>query len=178
MSSQKIVTQLPIMLETFTDADGSFTTAATFLLLVSSISIGIISVAYLRGNFTGKVLTSRFPPDTVVLHAFARPTLHPGIPSYSAYCLKLETYLRVSSIPYILCTDSPFSKKGKKPYITYNDIQIPDSQFSIKWLQEKYDVSIDKQVMPAGRSAMEAYRSMLEDGIGKQVLGIQKFMRC
>ncbi|KAJ3203820.1 hypothetical protein HDU67_009930 [Dinochytrium kinnereticum] len=113
-----------MILDTLKDADGTFQTSATLMLLIST--------------------------------------------AISPYCLKLETYLRVSGIPYVLCTTSGFSKKGKMPYITFNGEEISDSQFCIRWLEEKYGVSIDKQVWPAGRSAVEAYRSMLEDGLGKQ----------
>ncbi|KAJ3108044.1 hypothetical protein HDU96_007696 [Phlyctochytrium bullatum] len=108
------------------------------------------------------------PRDVVVLHVFERPVMHPGLPNYSPFSLKLETYLRVARIPYVLCTSSGMSSQGKKPYITYNGEEIADSQVCIRWIAQTFKVDLDDVLSPPTKSAAEAFRSMLEDGLGKQ----------
>ena len=54
-------------------------------------------LAFRRGKKS--VDTSGYPPDKVVLFQFPRG---PGYPSLSPFVLKLETYLRMAGIPYIV----------------------------------------------------------------------------
>ncbi|KAJ3111846.1 hypothetical protein HDU96_005298 [Phlyctochytrium bullatum] len=165
-------------------SDGLVTDALTaagdlyaMLMEASPVSIALAAVAVtvallliLGQRGSTEQPAAKYPKDIVVLHAFSRPVMHPGLPSYSHFCLKLETYLRVARIPYILATNTGFSKKGKKPYITYNGEEIADSRFCIAWLEEKFGPGIDKQVLPAGRSAVEAYHTMIDNGLAKQIV--------
>ncbi|KAJ3096772.1 hypothetical protein HDU96_000648 [Phlyctochytrium bullatum] len=130
--------------------------------LIAALWVGAILMVLLLIVKTREDSLPKYPRDVVVLHAFERPVLNPGIPSY------LETYLRVARIPYVHVTNTGYSKKGKKPYISYNGEVIEDSRFCIEWLEEKFKPGVERQIMPAARTAMEAYKSMVEDGLSKQ----------
>ncbi|KAJ3186115.1 hypothetical protein HK101_009739 [Irineochytrium annulatum] len=105
----------------------------------------------------------------LTLHAFERPdqTKMPGLPSYSPYCIKLETYLRASETPYVLNTSSRFSRKGKKPYLTYGpDNEVADSHFCILWLRDTLNICLDTpRLGHAQLGVVESYRTMIEEGI-------------
>ncbi|KAJ3100617.1 hypothetical protein HDU97_002105 [Phlyctochytrium planicorne] len=135
------------------------------------LAASTLTVALLIWRFMKSVeddWQQQYPRDVVVLHSFDRPMLHLGIPNYSPFCLKLETYLRASGIPYVVETRTGFSKKGKKPYITFNGEEIADTRFCIDWLKKEFGVDLDGQVSHQEHSAIEAYRTMLEDAIAKQ----------
>ncbi|KAJ1560538.1 hypothetical protein HK405_006742 [Cladochytrium tenue] len=110
----------------------------------------------------GRGPSNPFPPDTVVLHCFPRPTLGWGLASMSPYVLKLETYLRVSGVPYILDHTISPSFKGATPYISYNGVQIPDSYFAIQWLEEKgITKKLDESLDASKSGVAEAYRMLV-----------------
>ncbi|KAJ3095339.1 hypothetical protein HDU97_007029 [Phlyctochytrium planicorne] len=148
------------------DADGSFRSLATATLALGTAIIALLVWKLLSGGKAKKY--SQYPRDTVILHIFRRPPPHRGIPSFSPYCLKLELYLRALKIPHVVVEGTTMSSKGKKPFITYNEEEVADSFFVILWLEEKFGKSLDSKVWPAVRPALEAYRTMTEDGLGKQ----------
>ncbi|KAJ3307207.1 hypothetical protein HDU76_004675 [Blyttiomyces sp. JEL0837] len=107
----------------------------------------------------------KYPPNTVILHIFDRPNRPLGTPCFSAYSLKMETYLRVTSTPYIIETKTGFSKsKGKKPYITYNGLEVSDSEVIIKWLEKNAMVErYPNQLLDeCEKGAACAYRCMID----------------
>ncbi|KHJ95993.1 hypothetical protein OESDEN_04052 [Oesophagostomum dentatum] len=67
----------------------------------------------------------------VYLYQFPRTKI---IPSPSAPCLKVETWLRMAEIPYenIPCLLSPRSKEGTLPFVEYEGVEYPDSSFIIR----------------------------------------------
>ena len=50
--------------------------------------------------------------------------------STSPPCLKLETFLRMTKIPYENKYGLTFSKKGKMPWIEFNEQEVADSHLS------------------------------------------------
>ncbi|KAJ3174972.1 hypothetical protein HK101_010778 [Irineochytrium annulatum] len=83
----------------------------------------------------------------------------------SPFCVKLELYLRVIKADYVVCTKTGLSRKGKKPYITYNGREISDSELCIPWLEAHTGKKLNKILEPTELSAVEAYRTMIEDGL-------------
>ena len=73
-----------------------------------------------------------------------------GLPNPSSFCLKLETYLRMTELPFEVATtdgldDAP---KGKMPYIRDGDRLMADSNLIIDYLEKTYDCSLDKSLSP------------------------------
>ncbi|KAJ3096773.1 hypothetical protein HDU96_000649 [Phlyctochytrium bullatum] len=108
--------------------------------------------------------------DRMVLHVYPRPRKTPGLGSLHPLCLKLEAVLRVSQTPYIRVTDTRLSSKGRKPYITYNGEEIADPWFCLQWLENKHGISLDANLEESERGAVEAYRTMIEEGLYWQSL--------
>lgn len=64
--------------------------------------------------------------NIVVLHQFDRGTT---IPNLSPFALKLETYMRMTNIKYIVDIEEPMgSVRGKCPWITLNGEEFSDSE--------------------------------------------------
>ena len=72
---------------------------------------------------------------------------HPafGSRNMSPYCLKLETYLRMTGIAHEVVWNSDTSKapKGKLPYIIDGDQVMGDSVLIIDYLKEKHGDPLD-----------------------------------
>ncbi|ODM93959.1 hypothetical protein Ocin01_12720 [Orchesella cincta] len=77
------------------------------------------------------------PKDVVILHRIP-PAV--AAPNASPFVLKLETYLRMTNIPYeIDLGDGMGPKTGKTPWITVNGCHITDSQLCIEFLAKKFE---------------------------------------
>ncbi|KAI9360439.1 hypothetical protein DFJ73DRAFT_815756 [Zopfochytrium polystomum] len=63
-----------------------------------------------------------------------------GNPNASPYSLKLETWLRMSKVPYVIVRDFRLAKapKGKIPWIEYNGLVMGDSELIIQFLQKEF----------------------------------------
>lgn len=99
-------------------------------------------------------------PGKVVLHQFA-----PGdvVISGSPPCLKLETFLRMTKIPYENKYGLKFSKKGKMPWIEFNGREISDSNFCIQFLNKEFQVDIDSHLNATEKAIAHSVRTMLEE---------------
>lgn len=71
--------------------------------------------------------------------------------SASPFCLKLETYLRMTGLPYeIAIADNPGkAPKGKLPYIEDNGKLVADSNFAIDDLKTTYGNPLDAHLSPS-----------------------------
>lgn len=58
------------------------------------------------------------------------------LPNLSPYGLKLETYLKMTKIPYELDTKDGRGPKGKIPWISLNGKHVADSQLCIEFLRK------------------------------------------
>lgn len=99
-------------------------------------------------------------PPKVVLHQFP-----PGknIPSFSPYCLKLETFLRINKIPYENVHSYKLGKKGKMPWIEYKGEKVADSNFIIDHLSKICEVDMDSDLSQSDKAQSRAFRIMLEE---------------
>ncbi|XP_067664878.1 failed axon connections homolog [Haliotis asinina] len=102
------------------------------------------------------------PKDTVMLHQLGKGV---HAPSISPFVLKLETYLRMASIPYKNLFDKKMSSKGKTPWIEYNGEEVPDSEFCIEYLNAKFNVDLNTKYNQSERAIGRAFRKLAEEDI-------------
>ena len=83
--------------------------------------------------------------NMITLIQFPKP---PTRPSFSPFCLKLETYLKVAKIPYEnkLTVSTAKSTKKKLPMILDQGELIEDSTIIIENLKEKYHIDMDQNL--------------------------------
>ena len=99
----------------------------------------------------------------------------------SPFALKLETYLRMSGIPYevtgliinpgtdnlknfIQCDfDEPFGPKGKTPWITLNEDEIGDSQICLELLNRKFNKDFSSHLTAEEKATARAFQIMTEE---------------
>lgn len=98
----------------------------------------------------------------ILLHQFP-PAF--GLPNASPFCLKLETWLRMTGLAYrnIYLTDPRSAPKGKLPYIELDGRKIADSQLCIDYLTASRGVDLDAGLSPVERARAHALRILLED---------------
>ncbi len=87
-----------------------------------------------------------------------------GLPSVSPFCVKLETYLRMTKIPYKIKAPS-FGKAptGKIPYITDDGVCLGDSGLIIDYLMRKHGHDLDSWLSPEQKAQSLALRCLLEE---------------
>lgn len=92
---------------------------------------------------------------------------HPlwNLPNVSPFCMKLETYLRMTKIPHeVICANDPRkAPKGKFPYIVDNGKKIADSGLIIDYLKQTYGDSLDVHLTPIQKALAIAIERMLEE---------------
>jgi glutathione S-transferase len=98
------------------------------------------------------------------LHQFA-PAF--GLPNASSFCLKLETYLRMTAIPFesVYGMDMGKAPKGKMPYIVDGDNVIGDSNFIIDYLKNTYGDRLDANLTAVDRSIALAMQRLIEENL-------------
>ncbi|XP_064458700.1 failed axon connections-like [Ornithodoros turicata] len=103
--------------------------------------------------------------DVVYLYQFTRcPTL-PGI---SPFCLKVETWLRMTQLKYENVDHKlKFkSKKGQLPFVELNGEEIADSDIIIKQLSKHFEKDVDAGLTTEQRNVSHAFCSMLNNHTG------------
>uniref|UniRef100_A0A915K2U5 Uncharacterized protein n=1 Tax=Romanomermis culicivorax TaxID=13658 RepID=A0A915K2U5_ROMCU len=94
-----------------------------------------------------------FEKEKVYVYQYPRT---PVIPSLSARCLTLETYLRMMKIKYENCVKNPWLRSSKEdcpPFVELNGQEISDSKTILKKLAEK--LKIDEQSATADLKVKE-----------------------
>ncbi|AKF09156.1 Hypothetical protein DB32_006305 [Sandaracinus amylolyticus] len=87
------------------------------------------------------------------------------MPSFSPFCTKLETYLRMAGIPHeVRPPDMRRAPKGKIPYVEIDGRLIGDSQLVIDELVRRHGDTLDAQLDSKQRAIGHAVRRMLEEG--------------
>jgi glutathione S-transferase len=87
-----------------------------------------------------------------------------GLPNLSAFCMKVEVYLRMAGLPYrTAVVDLRKAPKGKAPYINDNGRIIADSGFIIDYLKAHYGDSLDEWLSPEQRASALALQRMMEE---------------
>jgi glutathione S-transferase len=88
-----------------------------------------------------------------------------GLPNTSPACMKLETWLRLTAIPYELAPlDVPAAPKGKIPYIVQEDgTRLGDSTFITEHLKVTHGVDPDAGLTAEQRAISLAFRRMMKE---------------
>lgn len=92
-----------------------------------------------------------------------------GTPSISPFCIKLETYLRITEIPYSV---GGFSRskapKGKVPFVEIGGAYMGDSQLIIEKLEQRLAAEgktpLDGDIAPRDHAIARMVRRTLEEG--------------
>lgn len=106
-----------------------------------------------------------YEKDVVYLYQFTRcPTL-PGI---SPFCLKVETWLRMTQVKYENVDHKlKFkSKKGQLPFVELNGEEIADSDIIIKQLSQYFGKDLDAGLTTEECNISHAFSSMLNNHTG------------
>lgn len=87
--------------------------------------------------------------------------------SISPPCMKMETWLRMTGIPYQV---EPFPSptkppKGKWPYIDDNGVIIGDSTIIVEHLKRTRGIDPDQDLTPAERAISLAFRRMFKENL-------------
>lgn len=103
-----------------------------------------------------------FEKDIVYLYQFNRC---PTLPSCSPFCLKVETFLRMSEIKYQNIDHKLRlrSKKGQLPFVELNGKEIADSDIIIKELSEYFEKNLDADLSEDQKTVSYALESMLNN---------------
>ena len=123
---------------------------AVFTLIIAFVSIALkinIDQAVKLAKKQAEWLMA--DKDVVVLHQIPRAT---HAPNPSPFPLKLETFLRIAGIKYIIDNDFPMSPKKKTPWISINGQEVTDSQLCIEFLIQNLDMDMDKGLATAEKA--------------------------
>lgn len=103
-----------------------------------------------------------FDKDIVYLYQFSRTPL---LPSLSPYCLKVETWLRLSGIKYENVDHKMKfrSKKGQLPFVELNGEEIADSTFILRELGQRYGIDLDASLSDDQKNVSHAMITMIEN---------------
>ena len=89
-----------------------------------------------------------------------------GLPNPSAFCVKLETYLRMANIPYEIAAGAPAdAPKGKIPWIDDDGHVLGDSTFIIAYLKQKHGDPLDARLTPHERALGHAIKKLVEESL-------------
>ncbi len=88
-----------------------------------------------------------------------------NLPNASPFCMKLETYLRMTKLPFetVSVMDLRKAPKGKLPYIDDNNYRIGDSSLIIHYLKQKHGDPLDANLTDTQKSQAVAIQRLLEE---------------
>lgn len=99
--------------------------------------------------------------DVVVLHQFLPGTT---VPNTSPFALKLETFLRMAGITYVIDNQQPQNARTNKcPWITINGKDMADSELIIDFLTKHFRPSLLEDLSPADKALGRAVQHLLDD---------------
>lgn len=98
----------------------------------------------------------------IELHQF-RPSF--GLPNGSAFCMKIEAWLKLKALEYKTVTlDNPGkAPKGKAPYIVHEGKTIADSWLILQYLTQQFGPLTEEKLKPEIAAANYAAARMLEE---------------
>lgn len=130
--------------------------------ILGAVVAGIGAIVILKKLISEKkrAVGRDYPADTVVLHQIKRG---PYAPSLSPFCLKLETYFRMTNIPYQNEFSYKSGPKGKIPWIEYNGDIYSDSSFIIKHFNNEKGYDLNKGCNPEQKAIAHALQKMAEE---------------
>lgn len=88
-----------------------------------------------------------------------------GLPNLSPACMEMETWLRMTKIPYeIAPLDMAGAPKGKIPYIIDdNGVKLGDTSFIIDYLKKTKGVDPDSHLNKVEHAIAHAFRRMIKE---------------
>ncbi len=87
-----------------------------------------------------------------------------GIPNLGQFNVKVETYLRMTGLPYKVVETLPLKgPKGKLPFIDDEGQKIADSRFIIEHLKNKYGDPLDSDMSLENLAISTAIQRLLEE---------------
>jgi glutathione S-transferase len=104
---------------------------------------------------------------TVCMLTLFQPPRAWGTPSSSAFCTKVETYLRMADIPYKVewtAKTVPRAPRGKVPYIEFEGRLISDSSRIITHLKERLGDTVDVHLDASQHALGHLIQRTLEEG--------------
>jgi glutathione S-transferase len=102
----------------------------------------------------------------LTLHQFPRAF---GLANPSPYCLKVETYLRLTQIPHAIDDKFPAvmrrAPKGKVPYISdgQGEWTYGDSSLILDYLKRAHGDPLDRHLTPTARAEGVAFTRLMEE---------------
>ena len=81
----------------------------------------------------------------------------------SPYPLKLETFLRILGIKYVVDYNKPRGSKGKSPWINFNGQELTDSQLILEYLSRYFEKDLDGRLDDTDRAIARMTRVMVEE---------------
>jgi glutathione S-transferase len=101
----------------------------------------------------------------IKLLQFPRPPREWNVSNFSAFCMKVETYLKMAELPYevVDVIDPRKMPKGKLPVIDDGGKIVPDSGFIIEHLKSAYGDKLDAKLSEHDRALGHSVRRMLEE---------------
>lgn len=90
-----------------------------------------------------------------------------GVPNMSPYCMKVETFMRITGIPYEVVQEmNPGnSPKGKLPYIIHRGKKVPDSSFILEYLSNEFNVDLDSHLSVQEKAVSHAFQRLFEESL-------------
>ena len=93
----------------------------------------------------------------ITLHKFVPAW---GLPDISPFCVKVETYLRMTGAEYrTVVSDSRKAPKGKCPYIEHDGRVISDSSMIIEYLESRSSSPMDSDLTAQERAISTALKA-------------------
>lgn len=87
------------------------------------------------------------------------------LPNASPFCMKLETYLRMTRLPFekVKIADPRKAPKGKLPYINDDGFVIADSGLIIEYLKQKYGDTLDAKLTPVQKAQSLVLQRLMDE---------------
>ncbi|XP_060554968.1 failed axon connections homolog isoform X2 [Ruditapes philippinarum] len=129
--------------------------------LYPGLDLGYSDSKCAKTNFDEQCSGMEINTDHVVLHTYQRVKL---IPNVDVFSMKLETYMRISKIPYKL--DSKDWCKGPKntvPWIDIDGIKIEDSGVIMRRLNEMFKVDLNEHLSDEEKATAWPVQKWLEE---------------
>lgn len=110
-----------------------------------------------------RMMSAAASPAAGKLKLYSYPST-PHCYQISPFALKLESWLRINSIPYDVLGTMENGPKGKMPYVEFVDGEkLGDSNVVIPRLKDKYGVDCDQHLTKEQRAVAQAVTRMLEE---------------
>lgn len=102
-----------------------------------------------------------------MLRLYQLPNIRWGVPNPSPFCMKVETYLRMTGIEYevVVTVDLTKAPKGKLPFIEHAEHLIGDSQFILDYLRATFGDALDAGLNPKAKVLGHLVRRTFEESL-------------